>query len=136
MTDLTRVMDISTAGMEAQGTRLRTIAENIANANSMAQTPGGDPYRRKLITFKSEMDRSSGSTMVKVDKITKDNTDFTTKYEPGNPSADAQGYVKMPNVNPLIEAMDMREAERSYDANVTMVTVSKSMLQKTINLLQ
>jgi flagellar basal-body rod protein FlgC len=133
--DLTKIMDISTAGMEAQGTRLKTIAENLANANSMATTPGGDPYRRKLVTFKSELDQTTGETLVKVDKITTDKADFTKTYEPNNPVADAQGYVKQPNVNSLVEAMDMREAERGYEANLNVLSVSKTMLLKTINLL-
>jgi flagellar basal-body rod protein FlgC len=133
--DLTKVMDISTSGMEAQGTRLKTIAENLANANSMATTAGGDPYRRKIVTFKNELDSTTGENLVKVDRITTDKSDFTKTYEPGSPVADAQGYVKSPNVNTLVEAMDMREAERSYEANLNMVSVSKTMLLKTINLL-
>ncbi len=134
--DLTKIMDISTSGMEAQGTRLKTIAENLANANSLSQTAGGDPYRRKIVTFKNELDHATGENQVKVDKVLTDKSDFPTKYDPSNPSADATGYVKTPNVNSLVEAMDMREAERSYEANVNMVSVSKSMLLKTINLLQ
>jgi flagellar basal-body rod protein FlgC len=129
-------MDISTSGMEAQGTRIKTIAENLANANSLSQTAGGDPYRRKLVTFKNVFDQTTGENLVKVDKVITDKAPFETKYDPNNPSADATGYVKMPNVNSLVEAMDMREAERSYEANLNMVSVSKSMLLKTINLLQ
>ena len=136
MADLTQVMDISTSGMEAQGTRLKVIAENLANSNSLATTPGGDPYRRKTVSFKNEFDRASGETKVAVDKIGTDKAQFSQKYDPSNPAADAQGYVKQPNVNMLVEAMDMREAQRSYEANVNMVEVSKSMLLKTINMLQ
>jgi flagellar basal-body rod protein FlgC len=136
MTDLTKVMDISTAGMEVQGTRLKVIAENLANSNSLATTPGGDPYRRKTISFKNELDRATGENKVAVSKIGTDNSDFTQKYDPTNPAADAKGYIKTPNVNSLVEAMDMREAQRSYEANVNMVEVSKSMLLKTINMLQ
>ena len=133
--DLSKVMDVSTSGMEAQGTRLKVIAENLANANSLATSAGGDPYRRKTISFKNELDHTTGESRVAVDKIGTDKTDFVQKYDPGNPAANAQGYVKTPNVNMLVEAMDMREAQRSYEANVNMVEVSKSMLLKTINLL-
>ncbi len=134
--DLSKVMDISTSGMEAQGARLKVIAENLANSNSLASTPGGDPYRRKTVSFKNELDRSTGENRVAIDKISTDKTDFVQKYDPTNPAANAQGYVKTPNVNMLVEAMDMREAQRSYEANVNMVEVSKSMLLKTINMLQ
>ncbi len=134
--DLSKVMDISTSGMEAQGTRLKVIAENLANSNSLSTQAGGDPYRRKTISFKNELDRASGENKVAVNKISTDSSDFVSKYDPTNPAANAQGYVKTPNVNMLVEAMDMREAQRSYEADVNMVEVSKSMLLKTINMLQ
>ena len=133
--DLSKVMDVSTSGMEAQGTRLKVIAENMANADSLATTAGGDPYRRKIISFKNELDHASGESHVAVNKISTDQSEFVQKYDPTNPAANAQGYIKTPNVNMLVEAMDMREAQRSYEANVSMVEVSKSMLLKTINLL-
>ncbi len=134
--DLSNIMDISTSGMKAQTTRLRTIAENLANANSTPSTAGGAPYRRKLVTFKNSLDRATGENLVKVDKVVTDQSEFPKSYDPGNPAADAQGYVMKPNVNMLVEAMDMREAQRTYDANLNMADVSKSMLLKTINMLQ
>ena len=134
--DLSKIMNISASGMNAQGERLKTIAENLANAESAAKTAGGDPYRRKIVTFKDQLDQASGNDLVKVDKVLTDKSDFVQKYDPGNPVANAQGYVSMPNVNSLVEAMDMREAQRSYEANVSMVEASKSMLSKTISLLQ
>ena len=133
--DLTQIMDISNSGMEAQGIRLKTIAENLANADSMPTTAGGDPYRRKLVTFQNHLDNATGENLVRVGSVTTDKTEFNQKYDPGNPAANAQGYVKTPNVNSLVEAMDMREAQRSYEANVQMISTSKSLLMKTINLL-
>jgi flagellar basal-body rod protein FlgC len=133
--DLSKVMQISAAGMDAEGTRLKTIAENMANANSVAP-PGGQTYRRKLVTFQDTLDHASGLNLVQAKGVEYDQSPLPTKYDPGNPSANPQGYVEMPNVNTLIEAMDMRESQRSYEANLDMVDVSKSMLVKTINLLQ
>lgn len=127
---------ISSAGMRAESQRLRVVAENIANAGSTATTPGGDPYRRKLITFKNVLDREMGIEMVKVDKRTYDMSDFIPKYEPTHPAANEQGYVLYPNVNPIIEAMDMREARRAYEANLNVIEMAKTMLSQTINLLR
>ena len=136
MDDLLKTLRISSAAMKAQGTRLRVIAENIANANSLAQRPGGDPYRRKIVTFKNELDRSIGVRTVAVDKIKTDKSEFEKQFDPNHPAADADGYVLVPSVNTLIEMMDMKEAQRSYEANLSVIKSSKSMLQGTIDILK
>jgi flagellar basal-body rod protein FlgC len=115
---------------------MRTIAENIANANSTANAPGGDPYRRKITTMKSEFDRELSATLVTSGKPVADNTQFRLQYDPGNPNADTKGYVKLPNVNELVEIMDMREAQRSYEADLTVMDASKAMLSRTVDLLR
>lgn len=134
--DLYKAMTVSAAGMKAQGTRLKVIAENLANANTTAETPGDMPYRRKVVTFQNMLDRQSGVDTVRVNKIDVDKSDFQRKYDPSHPSADAEGYVLMPNVNPLIEAMDMREAQRSYEANLSVIEASRTMLNRTVELLR
>jgi flagellar basal-body rod protein FlgC len=134
--DFGKIMQISAAGMNAQSVRLRTIAENIANSESTSTTPGGDPYRRKLVTFKDVFDKSQGVNEVKVDKVTTDNSQLDKRYDPQNPGADKDGYVLMPNVNPLIEMMDMRQAQRSYEANLSVIDVTRSMAVNTVNLLK
>ena len=134
--DLTTSMAIAASGMRAQSTRMRVIAENIANANSTSQTPAGEPYRRKIATVTSEFDRNLNATMVEAGKPLNDMSEFRSQYDPGNPAADKQGYVKLPNVNPLIEVMDMREAQRSYEADLNVLDASKSMLSRTVDLLK
>lgn len=134
--DLKAAMAISASGMRAQGTRLRIISENLANADSTAQTPGGEPFRRKMITFRNMMDRTLGADTVKVDKITPDPSDFELKFDPHHPAANAEGYVLTPNVNPLIEITDMREAQRSYEANLNVIQTSKSMIQRAIDIIR
>lgn len=134
--ELKKAMLVSAAGLSAQTERLKVIAENVANAESMSKTPGGDPYRRKTISFKQEIDRANELRKVKVDKTSFDRSDFSLRYDPGHPAANTDGYVKMPNVNSLIELSDMREAQRSYDANVNMIDAAKSMLARTIDLLR
>jgi flagellar basal-body rod protein FlgC len=134
--DLMESLMISAAGMRAQGQRLRVVAENLANADSVAEVPGGDPYRRKTISFKNQLDRELGLETVQVGKVGEDPSDFRMKYDPGNPAADAKGYVKLPNVNSLIEMSDMREAQRSYEANLRAIEVARSMLQRTIDLIR
>lgn len=136
MADMMETLRVSAAGMKAQGTRLRTIAENIANADSVATTPGGAPYRRKVVTFKNELDRTSGLDVVAVDRVRTDPTAFGKRYQPGHPAADADGYILTPNVNSLIEMMDMREAQRSYEANLNMIKTSKRMLTEAIDILR
>lgn len=136
MTDLLKSLDISASGMKAQGTRIRVIAENIANAGSTALTPEGDPYRRKLVTFGSTLDRELGIELVDVLRVSRDPSDFSQRYQPGHPAADATGYVQTSNVNTLVEMTDMREAQRSYEANLRVMQSSQRMLQRTIDLLR
>jgi flagellar basal-body rod protein FlgC len=127
---------IAAAGMKAQGDRLRIIAENLANRDSAPKTPDGDPYRRKIITFKNVLDREMNTDLVKVDRVQTDDSEFPLKHDPSHPAANAEGYVKLPNVNTLVELMDMREAQRSYEANLNMIEVGKSMLTRTLDLLR
>jgi flagellar basal-body rod protein FlgC len=135
MDDLMKTIRISSAGMRAQGSRLRVISENIANASSLAQSPGELPYRRKVITFKNSLDRAIGLDTVKVAKVIEDKSEFTKNFNPNHPAADTDGYVQTPNVNTMLEMMDMREAQRSYEANLTVIKSSKAMLSSTINIL-
>ena len=134
--DLMESLMISAAGMRVQGERLRVISENIANVDSVSEVPGGDPYRRKTITFKNALDREMGVDLVKVKKVGLDPSEFTRKYDPNNPAADKSGYVKLPNVNSLIEMNDMREAQRSYEANLKVIEVARGMLSRTIDILR
>ena len=134
--DLMESLMISAAGMRAQGQRLRVVAENLANADSVSEVPGGDPYRRKTISFNNQLDRELGLETVQVQKVGEDPSDFRMKYDPGNPAADGNGYVKLPNVNSLIEMTDMREAQRSYEANLKAIEVARNMLQRTIDLIR
>jgi flagellar basal-body rod protein FlgC len=125
--DLMESLMISAAGMRVQGERLRVISENIANVDSVSEVPGGDPYRRKTITFQNALDRELGVNLVKVKKVGLDPSEFTRKYDPNNPAADKSGYVKLPNVNSLIEMNDMREAQRSYEANLKVIEVAREV---------
>ncbi|MBK1668563.1 flagellar basal body rod protein FlgC [Rhodovibrio sodomensis] len=134
--DLAKTLHISAAGMKAQGVRLRVLSENVANADSVARTPDGEPYRRKLVTFANEMNKELGIHQVKIDKIETDRSAFGQEYRPGHPAADDQGYIKTPNVNSLIEMSDMREAQRSYEANLKVIESSRTMLSRTIDLLR
>jgi flagellar basal-body rod protein FlgC len=134
--DLMKSLTISASGMKAQGTRLRVIAENLANANSTAPQPGQLPYRRKVVTFQDHFDRAAGVETVGVKKVDVDRSDFQRRYDPGHPSADAEGYVLYPNVRPIIETMDMHEAQRSYEANLNVLDASRTMLMRTIDLLR
>lgn len=134
--DFTKTMGVSASGMRAQGVRMRVIAENLANASSLPMSPDQDPYRRKMVTFKNELDRQDGTHKVKIGDTITDDGEFATRFDPGHPGADATGYVKIPNVNTLIEMMDMREARRSYQANVSMIEAAKKMLLRTIDILQ
>ena len=134
--DLVKSIKISAAGMQAQGTRLRVISENLANSDSLGKQPGELPYQRKLVTFKNALDRELQANRVKIDKFVPDRSEFPKRYEPSHPAADAEGYVQTPNVKPLVEMMDMREAQRSYEANLSVIEVSKRMLMRTIELLR
>ncbi len=134
--DLLKTMRISSAGMRAQGTRLRVISENVANAGSLPQSPGEEPYRRKVTTFKNALDRTIGLDTVRVGEIATDKSAFGKKFDPNHPAADDSGYVQTPNVNALIEMMDMREAQRSYEANLNVIKTSKAMLNGALDVLQ
>ena len=134
--DLIKSMFVSASGMKAQTARMKVISENLANANSTAKTADGDPYRRKTLSFKNEMDRALGINRVKVAGQGTDKSEFQLRYEPGHPGANADGYIKLPNVQPLIEVADMQEAQRSYEANLSIVDTAKAMLSRTIELLK
>ena len=134
--DLGNSMVVAASGMRAQSTRMRIIAENIANANSTSTTPGADPYRRRIATMSSEFDRQLEANVVKAGKPVTDQSQFRSQYDPGNPAADKQGYIKLPNVDSLVEIMDMREAQRSYEADLTVMDASKTMLARTVDLLR
>jgi len=134
--DLSSVMKIAGSGLRAQSTRMKIIAENIANAATTPSTPEEKPYQRQVVTFKNEFDRSLGVYEVKVSGIKKDNSAFIRKFDPAHPAADSQGYVLTPNVKPIMESMDMREAQRSYNANLNVIDASRSMLLRTIDLLR
>jgi len=134
--DFNTSMIIAASGMRTQTERMKTISENIANANSTSQAAGGDPYRRRIATIHSNFDRDLNATLVEAGRPAPDLSEFRKQYDPGNPAADATGYVKMPNVNSLIEIMDMREAQRSYEADLTVMDATKSMLARTVDLLR
>jgi flagellar basal-body rod protein FlgC len=133
--DFVKSLAIAASGLRAQSGRMRVVSENIANADSTAQQPGGDPYRRRIPTFSAEIDRSLESTVVKLGRIRADPTDFRNRYEPGHPAADARGYVKYPNVDTLIETTDMRDAQRSYEANLNVISATRRMIQRTLAIL-
>ena len=133
--DFSTSMAVTAAGMRVQSERMKVISENIANADSTSPTPGADPYRRKVPTVTSKFDRELGASLVQTGKTVEDKSEFRSQYDPGNPNADKQGYVKLPNVDPLIEIMDMREAQRSYEADLTVMDATKQMLAKTVDLL-
>ena len=134
--DLTTAMTISARGMDAQTTRLRVIAENLANQDTTADTPGGNPYRRKTVTFDQTMDKALGVPTVRVKRVAPDTSAFPLRYEPAHPAANPQGYVQTPNVNSFVEVMDMKEAQRSYSANLNVMQVTRSMLTRTIDMLK
>lgn len=136
MSDFLNSLKISASGLHAQSARMRVIAENIANADSAGKTPGEDPYRRRIPTFKAEFDREMGGYNVKIGRMAYDKSDFESRYEPGHPAADASGYVRYPNVNPLVEAMDMREAQRTYEANLNVVSSTRQMVGRTLDILR
>ncbi len=134
--DLKTSLTVSASGLRAQSLRMRVIAENLANQDSVSSTAGGDPYRRKIANFAAEVDRASGATAVKVKDIDTDRSQFQRVYMPGSPAADAQGYVLKPNVNGLVEAADMKAAQRSYEANLNAIEAAKSLTMRTIDLLK
>ena len=134
--DFLKSIAIAAAGLRAQSGRMRIIAENVANSDSTATRPGSDPYRRKIPVFESEVDRALNVQLVEMGKVQNDASDFRVKHEPGHPAADKNGNVKYPNVNPLLEMTDMREAQRSYEANINVISATRRMLQRTIDILK
>jgi flagellar basal-body rod protein FlgC len=134
--DITSSLYIAASGMRAQSGRMRVIAENLANSDSTSATANGEPYRRQIPTMKSAFDNELGSTLVTLGKPLADQTEFRMQFDPGNPGADAQGYVHLSNVNPLVEMMDMRDAQRAYEANLQVMDGARSMLMRTIDLLR
>src|SRR5689334_12511173 len=135
-TDFLKSLTIAASGLHAQLGRMRIITENIANADSTAQTAGGDPYRRRIVTFSAALDNALGADVVKLGPVQTDKSDFRIKHEPGNPAADANGDVKYPNVNTLVELTDMREAQRSYEANLNIISATRRMIQRTLDILK
>jgi len=134
--DLIKALFVSASGLKAQNNRMQVIAENIANADSTGRTPDEDPYRRKIPTFKSHYDKEIGAEVVELGRIAEDQTDFVERYEPGHPAANAQGFVRRPNVNTLVETGDMRQAQRSYEANLNVIQATRRMVQRTIDILR
>jgi flagellar basal-body rod protein FlgC len=135
MVDLVNSMHISASGMRAQTERLKVIAQNVANADSTGQYPGDEPYRRKTILFENVLDKEMSMDKVKVKKIDRDKSAFPVVYRPGHPAADENGYLQLPNVQTMVEMVDMQEAQRSYEANLQMIDVSKNMLATTIGMI-
>jgi len=136
MDALSTALKVAASGLSAQSDRLRVVSENLANAQSTGSSPGADPYQRKTISFAAQLDRASGGSLVEVTKIDRDKTDFPIEFSPGHEAADANGYVKMPNVNVLIEMADMTEANRSYEANLQVVKQARDLISMTIDLMR
>ncbi len=136
MDGLSSVIAISSSGLRAQSERIRVVSENIANASSTANSPTEEPYRRKVISFGTNLDEATGASIVEVSEIARDDSDFSLRFDPSHPAADVNGFVKYPNVNPLIEMSNMREASRSYEANMSMLENAKQMRQQLIDLLR
>jgi flagellar basal-body rod protein FlgC len=134
--DFTKSISIAASGLRAQASRMRTISENIANADSTAPNAGGEPYRRKIATFTSQLDRVLDARVVGTARARPDMSEFQSKYQPTHPAADARGYVRYPNVNSLVEMTDMREAQRSYEANVNVIGAARRMIQRTLEILR
>lgn len=136
MDALAAALKVAASGLGAQSERMRVVSENLANAQSTGTTPGANPYQRKTISFVSELDRASGGSLVEINSIARDPADFPVEFQPGNQAADAKGYVKMPNVNVLIEMADMTEANRSYEANLQVVKQPRDLISMTIDLMR
>lgn len=134
--DLNISADVAASGMRVQAERLKVISQNMANADSVSTTPGEAPYRRQVVSFQNYVDKETGAQMVRVDKVVKDNSPFEKRYAPNHPGADTQGYISLPNVNPLIEMMDMKEAQRAYDANLNMLKTAREMNSSVLDILK
>lgn len=129
-------LKIAASGLQVQSKRLRVVSENLANAQSTGRTPGADPYTRKTISFETEVDRITGANFVRIDSIERDRAPYRIEHDPGHPAADENGFVKLPNVNILVEMADMREANRSYEANLQVIKQAREMIAMTIDLLR
>ena len=137
MSDPMRVaIMVAASGIEAQSRRMLVVSENLANQNSTANTPGADPYTRKTVSFASEIDEGLGAQVVKIDRVDYDHTPFRVEHNPGHPAADEKGYVKLPNVDMMVELADMREANRSYEANLQVVKQARALINMTLDLLR
>jgi flagellar basal-body rod protein FlgC len=134
--DFIKSLGVAAIGLKAQMGRMRIISENIANADSVAQSAGGDPYRRRIVTFNSVLDRNLGAHVPELGQVQTDSSDFSVRHEPGNPAANAAGDVKYPNVNSLVEMTDLRDAQRSYEANLNVITATRRMVQKTLDIIK
>ena len=134
--DFFRSLAVAASGLRAQAGRMRVISENIANADTTATRPGGDPYRRKVTTFERSLDTEMGVETVAIGRIKRDRSAFKSQYQPGHPMADARGYVQKPNVDTMIETLDMREAQRSYEANLNVISTTRRMLARTLDILR
>jgi flagellar basal-body rod protein FlgC len=134
--DFLKSISIAASGLRAQAGRMRILSENIANADSTAQGPGADPYRRRIPSFRSEVDRALDARVIALGRVRTDQSDFRLKHEPGHPSADANGNVRYPNVNAMVEMTDMREAQRSYEANINVIGATRRMIQRTLEILK
>jgi len=134
--DFMKSLFVAASGLKAQSGRMRVIAENIANVDSTARTPGADPYRRKIPTFEAIYDRKMQVNRVELGRVEKDRSDFNLRFNPSHPAANEDGFVKMPNVDRLVEAVDMREAQRSYEANLNVITSTRTMLARTLEILR
>lgn len=136
MNDFSTSLNVAASGLHAQSARMRVIAENLANVDSAPRTPDEDPFRRRIPTFNAVFDREMDAYNVRMGRTVLDNSAFETRYQPGHPAADAQGYVRYPNINPLIELADMREAQRTYEANLNVITSTRSMFGQTLDILR
>lgn len=134
--DFFRSLAVAASGLRAQAGRMRIISENIANADTTATRPGGDPYRRKVTTFERSLDAEMGVETVALGRVKRDRSAFKSQYQPGHPMADARGYVQKPNVDTMIETLDMREAQRSYEANLNVISTTRRMLARTLDILR
>jgi flagellar basal-body rod protein FlgC len=135
MDPLTVSSAIAASGLKAQSLRFRIVAENLANAEATGQTPGSDPYRRKTVSFAAALD-STGAALVEVKRVGADPKPFRLEHRPGDPAANAAGIVKMPNVNPILEMADLKEANRSYEANLQVIKQAREMVSMTLDLLK
>jgi flagellar basal-body rod protein FlgC len=126
----------ASSGLEVQSVRLRVVSENLANAHSTGSTAGADPYRRKTVTFESELNQLVGGDLVRVKNVGTDRSAFRMEQDPGHPAADEKGFVKLPNVNILVEMADLREANRSYEANLQIFKQTRELTAMTLDLLR